>query len=115
MYRRATSQKKNDLAETLRVLLHRYEISPKRLQIEVTETAVMIDNARSVEALTALRSLGVTVAIDDFGVGHSSLAYLAALPANTIKIDRALIARIIEQPATIGSRAVRSPSAMIWG
>jgi diguanylate cyclase len=61
------------------------------LTVEVTETALGADVDRAAAAFSGLRSLGVRVALDDFGVGYSSLAYLRRLPVDTIKIDRSFI------------------------
>lgn len=62
---------------------------PGALCLEVTESVLMVD--ASVRALEALRGLGVTVAVDDFGTGHSSLAYLRELPVDIVKIDRRFV------------------------
>jgi diguanylate cyclase (GGDEF)-like protein/PAS domain S-box-containing protein len=65
-----------------------------RLQLEVTESAVMDDIASAAEHLGRLRDLGVRVGMDDFGTGHSSLAYLRDLPLDFLKIDRSFVARL---------------------
>jgi diguanylate cyclase (GGDEF)-like protein len=71
-------------------------MSPSRLEIEITESALI---ARSdVETLRAMRELGVTIALDDFGVGYSSLAHLRKLPLDRIKIDRSFIADLLIDP-----------------
>jgi EAL domain-containing protein (putative c-di-GMP-specific phosphodiesterase class I) len=72
-------------------LLEEYELPPARLELELTESTLMKDEARSLRALRALRKLGVTVAIDDFGIGYSSLSYLSRLPADTVKIDQSFL------------------------
>ena len=61
------------------------------LQFELTENALMIDTAQSRSMLEQLKARGVTVAIDDFGSGYSSLAYLRKFPVHTLKIDQAFI------------------------
>lgn len=67
------------------------ELPPSALELEVLESVAMADVTRSVERLRALKRLGVSIALDDFGMGHSSLAYLRHLPVDTIKIDRAFL------------------------
>jgi len=62
------------------------------LQIEVTETAVMSDVRHAIEVLARLRGLGVKILLDDFGTGQSSLAYLARLPLDKVKIDKSFVA-----------------------
>jgi diguanylate cyclase (GGDEF)-like protein len=63
-----------------------------RLCVEVTETLVMRDIKRTATLLEAIRAMGVLIAVDDFGTGHSSLAYLTDLPVDYLKIDRAFVA-----------------------
>ncbi|NUQ11737.1 MAG: EAL domain-containing protein [Gemmatimonadaceae bacterium] len=72
--------------------------SPHGLDIEVTEGVVMEDIDTNIEKLRQLRGLGVGVAIDDFGSGYSSLAYLARLPADVIKIDRTFVHTMAHDP-----------------
>jgi EAL domain-containing protein (putative c-di-GMP-specific phosphodiesterase class I) len=62
--------------------------------LEITESAVMGDLATAVERLAALRALGVRVAMDDFGTGHSSLSYLRALPLDWIKVARPFVQQL---------------------
>ena len=70
---------------------------PEALQLEITESAVM-DRESLVSVSAALRGLGVGIAIDDFGTGHSSLTYLKAFPASTVKIDRSFVAGLGVDP-----------------
>ncbi|HUP86561.1 MAG TPA: EAL domain-containing protein [Acidimicrobiales bacterium] len=67
---------------------------PGELWLEVTETGVMQDVDASIRTLDELRRLGVAVTLDDFGTGHSSLAYLSRLPASILKVDRAFVSRL---------------------
>ena len=69
-----------------------------RLVIEITETVVITDLARSTARLAELRDLGVKIAIDDFGTGYSSLSYLRELPIDIVKIDRVFVASLAEDP-----------------
>jgi EAL domain-containing protein (putative c-di-GMP-specific phosphodiesterase class I) len=66
------------------------------LELEITESIIMDNIDASVQALSALRDVGITVAIDDFGTGYSSLAYIAKLPINALKIDRSFITGMME-------------------
>jgi len=61
------------------------------LELELTESLVMEDVKHSIESLKAIRDMGVTISIDDFGTGFSSLSYLAKLPVDTLKIDRSFV------------------------
>lgn len=71
--------------------LHHSGLQAGTLQLEVTETGVMSDVEVAIASLQRLRGLGVRLALDDFGTGHSSLAWLARLPIDTLKIDRSFI------------------------
>jgi EAL domain-containing protein (putative c-di-GMP-specific phosphodiesterase class I) len=79
-------------------LLHEIEdagIDPGRVTAEITESALLVDQEAVVERLTALRGAGVKVAVDDFGTGYASLAYLTSLPLDAIKIDRGLVTDLV--------------------
>jgi EAL domain-containing protein (putative c-di-GMP-specific phosphodiesterase class I) len=66
-------------------------LEPRWLTLEITESSVMEDHARSLEVLRELRMLGVRLSIDDFGTGYSSLHQLRGLPVHEVKIDRSFI------------------------
>jgi EAL domain-containing protein (putative c-di-GMP-specific phosphodiesterase class I) len=70
-------------------------IDPTRVTIEITETALLADEATTVERLVRLRDAGFRIAVDDFGTGYASLAYLISLPLDVIKIDRRLVCDIV--------------------
>jgi PAS domain S-box-containing protein len=78
--------------DEVQATLERHGIAPARLEIEVTETAVTGSLSAVADILRGLRSLGVRVAIDDFGAGYASISYLKDLPADVLKIDRLFIA-----------------------
>ena len=80
-----------DLPRQLAALVRRYPSTSGALTIEITESALMVDPDRTVGILAELRGLGVRFAIDDFGVGYSSLAYLNRLPIDEVKIDRSFV------------------------
>ncbi len=73
-------------------------IDPTRLELELTESLLMEDNEATRSVLTALANLGVRVAMDDFGTGHSSLSYLKRFDIDTLKIDRSFVAALPEDP-----------------
>jgi diguanylate cyclase (GGDEF)-like protein/PAS domain S-box-containing protein len=79
------------LIERLRSTLRDVDLPAERLQLEVTEREVMRNPKASLEALHGLRDLGVKLAMDDFGTGTSSLAFLSEYPFDTIKIDRSFL------------------------
>jgi EAL domain-containing protein (putative c-di-GMP-specific phosphodiesterase class I) len=70
-------------------------IDPKRITVEITESALLADSNAIAERLAKLRTAGVRIAVDDFGTGYASLAYLTSLPLDILKIDRGLIADIV--------------------
>jgi EAL domain-containing protein (putative c-di-GMP-specific phosphodiesterase class I) len=70
-------------------------IDPARVVVEITESALLIDQPAVAERLTRLRGEGLAIAVDDFGTGYASLAYLTSLPLDMLKIDRGLIAHIV--------------------
>ena len=81
-----------DLVDVVRAALEDSGIAPRRLCLEITETAMMADPGAIGETLSALKALGVRLAVDDFGVGHASLRQLRALlPVDTLKIDTSFV------------------------
>jgi len=72
-------------------LLRRYDVTPSRLELEITESAAMADTDAAVELLQRCRKLGARVTLDDFGTHYSSLTYLQRLPIDSIKIDRSFV------------------------
>jgi EAL domain-containing protein (putative c-di-GMP-specific phosphodiesterase class I) len=70
-------------------------IDPARVTAEITESALLVDQELVAARLTRLREAGIRIAVDDFGTGYASLAYLTSLPLDAIKIDRGLVADIV--------------------
>lgn len=69
-------------------------LAPQRLELELTERLLMEDNAATRDVLGALAAMGVRVAMDDFGTGHSSLSYLKRFDIDTLKIDRSFVSEL---------------------
>ncbi len=90
-----------DLVQRVADVLERTQLPPHLLVLELTETAMMLDLDGAARRLQALRDLGVGIAIDDFGTGSSSLAYLHRLPVDIVKVDRAFVSRLEEDPTAL--------------
>jgi diguanylate cyclase (GGDEF)-like protein/PAS domain S-box-containing protein len=83
-----------DLFQTIKAVLIETGLKPSSLELEITESAVMEDPARTLLVLQQLNELGVRLSIDDFGTGYSSLTYLRRFPIHNVKIDRSFIKNI---------------------
>lgn len=107
------------LAEALVRAAHKRNVDPADVVLEVTETALMTDVGHSIEVLERLRHAGFRIAVDDFGVGYSSLSYLADLPLDMVKLDarftrnlnrsgrdRSLIAGVVAVAQSLGLTVV---------
>ena len=70
-------------------------IDPRRVTVEITESALLSDHAAVGEQLARLRAAGIRIAVDDFGTGYASLGYLAGLPLDMIKVDKGLVTEIV--------------------
>jgi diguanylate cyclase (GGDEF)-like protein len=79
--------------------LHRHGVPARRLTVEITETALVTDPGRAAMVLTELAAEGVQVSIDDFGIGQTSLSYLASLPVHELKIDKGFVSDMESDPA----------------
>lgn len=85
---------KDQLLEELKLALAETAVPPELLELEVTESVLMIDETRVIATMHQIKALGVRLAIDDFGTGYSSLSYLRRLPLDVLKIDRRFIEHI---------------------
>jgi EAL domain-containing protein (putative c-di-GMP-specific phosphodiesterase class I) len=81
-------------AELLKSRIEQYDVPPRALMIEVTESSLMADPSRAASTLLSLAGLGVGVSLDDFGTGYSSLVHLKRLPVSEVKIDRSFVIRM---------------------
>ncbi len=94
----ARSLARPDFAVTVLGLLARRGVQPSRIVLEMTETALLVDPARVADALGELSRAGVRISIDDFGVGQTSLGYLATLPVDEVKIDKSFVLDMAHNP-----------------
>ncbi len=80
--------------------IERTGLAPHRLEIEITESALLADDTLVLQTLESLRALGLRIALDDFGTGYSSLSYLHRFPIDCIKIDRSFVSRLPHDPGS---------------
>ena len=83
-----------DFIQRVRAVVAESGINPSRLELEVTETAMMQDRERAAQVMRQLTDMGISVAVDDFGTGYSNLSYLIDFPFQKLKIDRSFVDRI---------------------
>ncbi len=89
--------------------LKRYGLPPNRLELEITETALLEDSASTIEMLEQFRAIGVRISLDDFGTGYSSLSQLRTFPFNKIKIDGSFVRDLGKDASSVAViRAVTS-------
>jgi diguanylate cyclase (GGDEF)-like protein/PAS domain S-box-containing protein len=81
-----------------RSVFEKYGVSPGRVELEITETTLMMDAARTLPLLDELRAMGVHLSIDDFGTGYSSLSALQQFPIGTLKIDQSFVRNAATDP-----------------
>jgi len=87
---------RNDFPALVESIIRETGIEPSMLELEITESVVMMDEAASERAFSQLKALGVSLAIDDFGTGYSSFGRLKQLSVNRLKIDRSFVTSLVE-------------------
>lgn len=105
---------KPDLVRTFGAIVNRRGMDPRLITVEVTETSSVGNRAAAVNNLTQLRRMGFRLSIDDFGTGEASLAYLADLPSDELKLDRRFVSRIVasERDRTIVASTIALAHAL---
>lgn len=98
----AIQLERDDLVDKVMTVLEETDLTPRYLELEITESALMGDVDQSINTLERLRRVGVRSAIDDFGTGYSSLAHLKRFAVDTLKIDRSFISDITRDRGNIG-------------
>ena len=86
--------RQNDLYDNFMQIVKQYNISPSKLELEITEGCMMDYSKENLDFIDKFRELGASIAIDDFGTGYSSMSYLQSLPIDKIKIDKSFIDNI---------------------
>lgn len=94
----AAQFQQKDLADKLITIVNETGLDPGFLNLEVTESSIMSNPAAAAHELSALRENGMSISIDDFGTGHSSLGYLKLLPMDVVKIDKSFIDDVTTNP-----------------
>jgi diguanylate cyclase (GGDEF)-like protein len=87
-------------SEVVAKALARHDLPARLLELEVTESAIMVDPDRARQTLEELSALGVRLSLDDFGAGYTSLSQLTSIPISEIKIDRSFVMRMAEDPGS---------------
>lgn len=91
----------HDVVDKVRGALAASGLAPHRLEIEVTETALLDDKSQTRSYVEELKVIGVRIALDDFGTGYSSLSYLHKLPLDKVKIDRSFLADVAQNSRSL--------------
>jgi EAL domain-containing protein (putative c-di-GMP-specific phosphodiesterase class I) len=81
-------------------MLRTWNVGARSLQLEITESVLMEEPARTLDLLVRLKERGISVSIDDFGTGYSSLSYVASLPIEALKIDRSFVVQMVGSART---------------
>jgi len=90
-----------DLPQLFHQVLLDTGLPPHRLEIELTESAIMENRDRALHVLRQIKAMGIGVALDDFGTGHSSLGTLRAFPFDKIKLDRLFVSELEHSPQAV--------------
>jgi EAL domain-containing protein (putative c-di-GMP-specific phosphodiesterase class I) len=91
---------RDSFIEEVETTLKKTGLEPRLLQLELTESVMLVGLEKAIATIRRLQSIGVTVAIDDFGTGYSALSYIQKLPFNALKIDRSFMKEIMQRSET---------------
>ena len=87
-----------NIVDTVEWILHETELNPIQLELELTESRILDDSEATISIMQRIRHIGVSLSLDDFGTGWSSLSYLRRFPLDRIKIDRSFVRDLTTQP-----------------
>lgn len=96
----AIQYKRPDFVGKLLEILEKYQVNPKDIELEITESVLIDDFEQVVDKLHTLKEYGIKISLDDFGTGYSSLSYLKGLPIDTLKIDKSFVDTVIQDEST---------------
>jgi EAL domain-containing protein (putative c-di-GMP-specific phosphodiesterase class I) len=88
-----------NLAEQVEAALSEFQIDPRSIKLEITESMVMQDTQSAIDQMLRLKALNLKLGIDDFGTGYSSLSYMQRFPVDTLKIDRSFVNEMQDSPS----------------
>jgi diguanylate cyclase (GGDEF)-like protein/PAS domain S-box-containing protein len=97
----ATQFAEAGFVESVQEILEAARFPPQLLELELTESTLVVDREGSVSRMQRLRERGISISMDDFGTGYSSLGYLQTMPIDALKIDRSFTARLDSSPAAV--------------
>ncbi|MBP2445216.1 EAL domain-containing protein (putative c-di-GMP-specific phosphodiesterase class I) [Rhizobium leguminosarum] len=86
------------MAAVISDILSETGLNPRRLEIEITESSIIVDKDKALRTMRQIKALGVSIAIDDFGTGYSSLETLRSFPFDKIKLDKSFMAEVETSP-----------------
>lgn len=96
----AIQYRREDFVDQVLNILKKYEVSPREIELEITESVLIDDLAQVKDKLHLLQEYGIRVSLDDFGTGFSSLSYLKGLPIDTLKIDKSFIDSVVDDDSS---------------
>ena len=106
---------KGNLCDLLQKAIERYALEPGSVEIELTESAVMLNTSKTRKELRQIRELGIGLSMDDFGTGYATLAYLRRFRFDTLKIDRSFVRRICSKKKDLAIALSMTQLAHILG
>ena len=100
--------RQDNFVENIINTITEHKINPSKLELEITENILMDEPQIIIDALTRLKSQGISIALDDFGTGFSSLSYLQKLPLDRLKVDRAFVTDIEKEGQSVIAETIIS-------
>ena len=94
----ALQYQKEDFVETLLNIIHKYDVDPDEIELEITESILIDDFSAVTEKMQLLKEYGIRISLDDFGTGNSSLSLALELPFDELKVDMSFIRDIKQKP-----------------